>query len=457
MTVLDGVVRGKIASTDQLGRSADGWGGLWWEPQEKLLVYHTSQEGTVCIHPGTVKHYKSRNAALDRLCDFLGIFESEEEECREREPLTEHWSYGPKLLWHRLQNQAPSSIDLVILDRLEKLSYACDGYRVLESDWLRDCLCYDPKNDSTSRPQSFGREKERCEVEARQRKSNRNSEAVRCLACRCNQENARNHMVVCANAHGSEGCGGAYHQRCLRPMLTRLLPSEEKWLCWQCRPHEGWKMTLRCPTCLVTGPGLVMENGNRRQCGRCGKLHLIRAMVPEPSFRNIPREFRGIDRDFVVRQSARGNGKAGLGVFCRNHIRVGTTLLYTGDIIYDWTDRDESANFLFWDQYWPSGVMGTDKDLVVRVNEPDATGQKANCCFSSDEWGLYLVVCRDLEPGTELLVHYGLNYHPNEGDDDEDLGYEPPGLDQDLTVEEKNNVLAMLGLPLVMLPIKLYH
>jgi hypothetical protein len=135
-----------------------------------------------------------------------------------------------------------------------------------------------------------------------------------------------------------------------------------------------------------------------------------------------------------------------------------------GDIIYDFCDKDDNPYDMMWDQHFPGGIRGraayrlsedgNDVEeiqggfLAPLVNEPDVRGQKANCCFSSNYGGLYLVVCQDLAVGVELLVHYGLNYHSKE----EQPEYPPPPLSQDLTVEEKNRVLAMLRLPLVEWP-----
>jgi hypothetical protein len=437
---------------------------VYWEPSEYLLVCKTGL-GTHCIHGGTVKRYLTTStpkvsAALKDLCEALGIQAAGGVEVFGRVPLTEHWDYGPILLWHRLQSlgEQATKEDQVIVERLAALSYDCEAFRNLTSDRVRNCICYDLRTDGdNTRPR---RKKKRKKEETRQRENNtkRWNSAACCLACRRDHQQATNHLVMCQNV---QKCGGIYHQQCLRPVVTRCPPV---WKCWKCVAEtNGWICMTNCWFCRETTKQQVLDNGNRRACLRCKQVSFFRINIPVPGWGTIPHPYRGKDEHFEVRQSSVGKGKAGLGVFTARDVPAGTCLIFGGDIIYDFCDDDENPYDLAWDQYYPSGIRGigayylNDQNQIVKrtrgwlaplVNEPDVTGQKANCCFASNSVGLYLVICRDLDPDTELLVHYGLGYHPTQDDDQHPL-YPPPPLSQDLTIKEKNTVLSLLSLPLV--------
>lgn len=144
---------------------------------------------------------------------------------------------------------------------------------------------------------------------------------------------------------------------------------------------------------------------------------------------SIPTKFQGVREWFYTgRSNIKG---AGLGLFAARKLKPPVCLLYGGDLVnslmkgHSYLDR---SYILHWQDYSPFGIRGIPFDpltgkgfLAPLANEPkyydknngevlDPKIHKANCIFDSNVNGIYLILCKEVDYGDELLVWYGTDY-----------------------------------------------
>ena len=142
---------------------------------------------------------------------------------------------------------------------------------------------------------------------------------------------------------------------------------------------------------------------------------------------NIPMELRGGNATYVG-ESKIPNAEWGLST--STPVTAGTSIIYGGtlknlefvDAAYSKADTDY---MLIWPEFAPYGIIGRKGGASgPQANEPCYLPQdkldnlkagpsiyRANCTYLNSIYGLYLVVCEDLDANTELLVHYGEIYN----------------------------------------------